>query len=254
MGERTAHAPGTPSWVDLGVADVDRAIAFYSALLGWEVESMGPEAGGYAMARLGGRAVAGLGPAQDPGPPRWTTYITVADVEASVAAVTEAGGSVIVPAMDVMTAGRMAVVADPVGAAFSLWQPRDSIGAELVNVPGALCWNELNAQSLDKVLDFYAAVFGWTYDGTPADGYVQFRLGDRTIGGMLPTDQMPDIPNHWAVYFAVANHDEALATVKSLGGSAMVESQNAEGVGTFSVVADDQGASFCIIELLNADD
>ncbi|HYD10478.1 MAG TPA: VOC family protein [Acidimicrobiales bacterium] len=254
MGERSAHAPGTPSWVDLGVPDVERAGAFYSSLLGWEIESMGPEAGGYAMATLDGMRVAGLGPAQDPGPPRWTTYVTVADVEASVAAVLDAGGAVVVPAFDVLTAGRQAVVADPIGAVLSLWQPGESIGAELVNVPGSLCWNELNGRPLADAMPFYASVFGWTFDGTPDDGYVQFRLGSRTIGGMLPTDRMPDIPNHWAVYFAVASHDEAAARVRELGGQVYVEGQVAEGTGTFSVCADDQGASFCIIELLEADD
>jgi len=255
MGARTSHEPGTPSWVDLGVADTDRAAAFYSALLGWEVRSMGPDAGGYAMGYIDGAAVAGIGPAQDPGPPRWTTYVTVASVDdAAARASGSLGGAVIVPPMDVMTAGRMAVLADPAGTVFSVWEARDSIGAELVNVPGTLCWNELNAPSLDAVMPFYADLFGWTYDGTPADGYVQFKVGDRTVGGMLPTDAMPHIPAHWAVYFAVASHDSALAAVKSLGGTSLLESQEATGVGTFSVVADDQGASFCIIELLNADE
>lgn len=254
MGERTSYEHGTPSHVDLGVPDVERAAAFYSSLFGWSVEDLGPDAGGYKMAKVDGRTVAGLGPAQDPGPPRWTTYVTVSSVDAAVLAARDAGGSVFVEPMDVLTAGRMAVLADPAGAAFSVWEPGDSIGAELVNVPGALCWNELNAPRLDDVLPFYASVFGWTYDGTPADGYVQFKVGDRTVGGMLPTDQMPQIPPHWAVYFAVASHDEALAQVKALGGSAMLESQEATGVGTFSVVADDQGAAFCIIELLAADD
>jgi predicted enzyme related to lactoylglutathione lyase len=254
MAARTSYPHGTPSYVDLGAPDVDQAAAFYSALLGWEVVDLGPDAGGYRQAMLDGKVVAGLGPAQDPGPPRWTTYVTVDDVDVAVKAATENGGSVFVEPMDVMSAGRMAVIADPGGAAFAVWQAGESIGSELVNVPGTLCWNELNAPKLDQLLPFYAAMFGWTYDGAPSDGYVQYKVGDRTVGGMLPTDQMPYIPPHWAAYFAVASHDDALAKVKELGGSAMLESQTAEGTGTFSVVADDQGASFCIIELLNADD
>ena len=256
MGARTSHPHGTPSYVDLGTADVDKAAAFYSSLFGWQVQDLGPDAGGYRQAALDGRVVAGLGPAMDPGPPRWTTYMTVDDADKTAALVREHGGMVFVEPMDVLTAGRMAVFADPSGAAFSVWQARDSIGSELVNVPGSLCWNELNSRALDDVLGFYAAVFGWTYDGTPADGYVQFKVGDRTVGGMLPMGaEMPaDVPNHWMAYFAVASHDDAVAAVRSLGGSVMAEAVAAEGVGTFSVVADDQGATFCVIELLHADD
>lgn len=256
MGTRTAHAPGTPSWVDLGAPDVDRAAAFYTALLGWEVEPAGPveETGGYRMARLDGRAVAGIGPAQDPGPPRWTTYVTVDDADQAVATAREAGASVLVEPMDVMAAGRMAVLADPEGAMFSIWQPGEHIGAEVVNVPGALCWNELNTRRPADAQAFYRRLFGWDFDA--AEGYVSILRGDRSLGGMLPiTDDMPsDMPAHWASYFAVADHAAAVAAVRELGGSVHVEGMQAEGVGTFSVVADDQGATFSLIELEAADD
>jgi uncharacterized protein len=256
MAERTSHPAGTPSWVDLGAPDVDRAAAFYSELLGWQVAEAGPaeETGGYRMAFLDGKAVAGLGPAQDPGPPRWTTYVTVDDVAGSVARVEAAGGSVLMAPMAVMTAGHMAVVADPEGAVLSLWQPGEHIGAQLVNEPGTLCWNELNTRQPEAAARFYGEVFGWECE--PSEGYVSIRLGGRSIGGMLPAgDHLPaEVPAHWLAYFAVAEHGAAVDAVRRLGGTVFVEAMEADGVGTFSVVTDDQGATFALIQLLAADD
>ena len=256
MGTRTSHPHGTPSWVDLGTPDVDKAATFYSALFGWEVEEAGPveETGGYRMARLQGKAVAGLGPAQDPGPPRWTTYVTVDDCDKTVAAAKEAGGQVFLEPMDVLTAGRMAVIADPEGAVFSVWQPNEHIGAELVNEPGTLCWNELNTRQLDAAKAFYGSVFGW--DFAESGGYTSVVLNGRHVGGILPlTADMPaDIPPQWLTYFAVADHDASLAKLKELGGASMVEAMPIEGVGICSIVGDDQGAVFSIIELTSAED
>lgn len=256
MGARTSYPHGTPSWVDIGTHDVDRAAAFYSALFGWEVTEPGPveETGGYRMATLGGKMVAGLGPAQDPGPPRWTTYVTVDDADKTVAAAKESGGQVFLEPMDVMTAGRMAVLADPEGAVFSVWQAGEHIGSEVVNVPGTLCWNELNTRQLEQAKEFYSGLFGWDYEGS--EQYVSIELNDRHVGGILPlTAEMGgDIPPHWAAYFAVENHDSALAKVKELGGSSMMEGIAIEGVGTSSLVADDKGTVFYIIEVLAAED
>lgn len=254
MAERRSYAHGIPSYVDLGAPDVGRAAAFYSALFGWDFAAVGPaeETGGYQQAMLRGKVVAGLGPAQDPGPPRWSTYVTVDDVDKAAAAATGAGGSVLVEPMDVLTAGRMAVVADPTGAVFAVWQAGDAIGSELVNEPGTLCWNELQSRNIDAVRAFYTAVFGWGYKGEP-DEYVEFTVGGGPVGGMLPTPEAvpAEVPDHWLVYFAVDSYEAAVATVTDLGGTVQAADLSAEGVGRFAVVADDQGATFCVIELEN---
>ena len=256
MGARTSYPHGTPSWVDLGTQDVDKAAAFYSALFGWEVTEAGPveETGGYRMALLDGKTVAGLGPAQDPGPPRWTTYVTVDDCDKTTALAKESGAQVFLEPMDVLTAGRMAVLADPEGAVFSVWQAGEHIGAQLVNDPGTLCWNELNTRQHERAKEFYGGLFGWDFEGS--EGYISIKLGGRHVGGVLPlTAEMPaDIPPHWAAYFAVENHDAALAKVKDLGGSSMMENIPIEGVGRSSLVGDDQGAVFYVIELTAAED
>lgn len=245
----TAHAPGTPSWVDIGVPDIAAAADFYGALFGWETEDMGEEAGHYTMCRLGGRAVAAIGPAMNPGPPAWTTYITVASVDDTSAKITAAGGTVVAPPMDVMDAGRMAVAQDPTGAFFSIWEPRASIGAEIVNEPGTLCWNELNSRDVETALAFYETVFGLV--AQRSETYNEFHLGDRVVGACMPMPEMvpPEVPSFWMVYFAVADVEASTAKVKQLGGMSMVELMEAGDVGRFSVLADPMGAVFSIIQL-----
>jgi predicted enzyme related to lactoylglutathione lyase len=253
MPERTSYAPGTPSWVDIGT-DVDAAVPFYTGLFGWEAESAGPDAGGYGMFMKSGKTIAGYGPAQNPGPPVWSSYITVADVEASVAAVKAAGGTVVVPAFDVMTAGRMAVCTDPQGGFFSLWEAREHIGSQIVNEPGAFCWSEINSRDLDGSKAFYGAVFGWTAEthdvGPPMGSYVEFGLDGQTIAGALPMPPMvpPMVPTFWLVYFAVADCDASQAKAVELGATVLMPPMEVP-AGRFCVLSDPQGATFAIITL-----
>jgi predicted enzyme related to lactoylglutathione lyase len=149
MSERSSYEPGVPCWVDLGSPDLDASVEFYTALFGWQVpESENvEETGGYRRATRNGADVCGMMPLMQEGqPPAWSSYVSVADADATAAAVTENGGSVIAEPMDVMELGRMAVFADPGGAVFGIWQPGTFHGAGLVNEPGALAWNELNTR------------------------------------------------------------------------------------------------------------
>jgi len=251
MTERDSYAPGTPSWVDLGTPDPAAASAFYTALFGWEVNDLGPEAGNYRMCMLRGKPVAGLGPQMNTDmPPWWTTYISVASADATVAKITAAGGTVVVPAMDVMDAGRMAVAMDPAGAVFSIWQPGMHAGSGIVNEPGTLCWNELATRNPDSQAAFYGAVFGWTasHNGPPMN-YTEFQLDSESVAGMMPMegDMWPaDLPDHWMVYFAVADCDAAAARIQELGGSISVPPTDIP-PGRFAVVADPQGAMFSLL-------
>lgn len=251
MTEMTAYAPGTPSWVDIGVPDIAAAASFYSGLFGWETQDMGEEAGHYTMCLLRGKPVAAIGPAMNPGPPAWMTYITVANVDETAAAITAAGGTVVAPPMDVMTAGRMAVVSDPTGAFFSIWQPGDSIGAEIVNEPGALCWNELDTRDVDAALAFYETVFGLAAQRSPE--YNELMLGDAVVGGcmQMPEGVPAEVPAFWLVYFAVADLDVATATARSLGASEVVTPMDAGDMGRFTVLEDPMGAVFAMIQLNN---
>jgi predicted enzyme related to lactoylglutathione lyase len=189
----------------------------------------------------------------NPGPPAWMTYITVASVDETAAKITAAGGTVVAPPMDVMDVGRMAVAQDPTGAFFSIWEPRASIGAEVVNEPGALCWNELNTRDVDGALAFYEQVFGLT--AQRSDAYNELKLGDRVVGGCMQMPEMipAEVPAHWLAYFAVADIAASTERAKSLGAQAMVEAMEAGDVGRFSVLGDPMGAVFAIIQLNNPD-
>ncbi len=251
MAKRTSHPAGTPSYVDIGSPDPAATAAFYSALFGWTVNDLGPDAGGYSMAQLEGDDVAGIGPAQSPGPPYWTTYITVDNVDDTVKKVEAAGGTVLAPAMDVMTAGRMAVCMDPNGAAFAVWQPNESIGSYRVNEHGALCWTELNTRNLESAKSFYTDVFGWGWGPTNPE-YAEFMVGDRVVGGAMPMtpDKFPaEVPEHWLVYFAVNDVDASAAKIKELGGVTMMDPFEAGGAGKMVVAMDPLQAVFAVIQM-----
>jgi hypothetical protein len=245
---------GVPSWVDLGTGDLGRAKDFYGVLFGWETPEGPPEAGGYSVCLLRGKSVAGLGPNMNPAaPPHWSTYVNVDSADATVEKVTAAGGMVFMPPMDVMEAGRLAVAADPSGAAFGLWQPGQHLGAQLVNEPGTYCWSELVTPDVEGAKAFYGAVFGWGSDTQGADSgmaYTEWKLGGKSIGGMMaPPPGMPEgAPPFWGVYFAVSDTDATVARVQELGGSLFMPAMDIE-PGRFAVVADPEGVMFNVIAL-----
>jgi predicted enzyme related to lactoylglutathione lyase len=259
MPEKTSYEPGTPSWVDLSTPDIDKSVEFYSGLFGWDVpeQENSEQMGGYRRALLGGKAVAGMMPLMQEGqPPVWSSYVSVADADATTAAVKDAGGKVLAEPMDVMDLGRMAVFMDPEGAAFGIWQPGSFIGAELVNDPNTFSWNELNTRKPDEAKQFYGSVFGWgandvqmgesgTYTTWRAPGAAE---DDESIGGMLDMrGQAPEeIPPHWLVYFTVSDRDASLEKVKSSGGSETLTMELP--MGKFAIVADPHGSAFGIFE------
>ncbi len=255
MAEMQRYEPGTPSWIDIGSTDLDATHAFYTGLFGWTPEAAGPpeETGGYGFYTLRGKQVAGYGPAMAGGV-WWTTYVTVADVDVTAKEVEAAGGSIIAPPMDVMQAGRMAVCVDSTGAAFSIWQPGEMIGAQLVNEPGSLCWNELATRDPEAATTFYGAVFGWgahTSDGPMP--YVEWQRGGEggtTVGGMMPmgADFPAEVPNHWLVYFAVEDADAAAARITELGGNLMAGPMDVP-PGRMAVATGPHGEAFAVIAL-----
>jgi len=250
--EIDSYEHGVPSWVDLGSPDPTAAGAFYSALWGWDVQVGPPEAGGYALAMLRGRPVAGIGPQMNPGPPSWSTYVNVDDADAVVAKVGPAGGTVFMPPMDVMDVGRMAFFADPTGAVIGVWQPKQHKGAGIVNEPGTLTWNELMTTDTAAAEQFYAAVFGWSAvtHGEGAGAYTEFHLNGRPIAGMMAKPPMipAEVPPFWGVYFAVDDTDATVARITELGGTIMMPPTDIE-PGRFAVAFDPTGAGFNVIAM-----
>jgi predicted enzyme related to lactoylglutathione lyase len=252
MPERTEYAPGTPSWIDIGT-DVEAAKRFYVGLFGWDTQDAGPleETGGYGFFLKNGKMVAGYGPQQSPGPPFWSSYVSVSDADETAGKVKDNGGQVLMDPMDVMAAGRMAVFQDPTGAFLSVWQPGEHKGAQLVNEPGTLSWNELNTRDVETAKSFYSAVFGWnceTMEMGPIT-YTEIKLNGSPVAGMTGMHNVPDeVPLHWLVYFAVDDTDATVAKAQELGGSVLVPAMDIP-PGRFAVVADDKGAHFAVIKM-----
>jgi predicted enzyme related to lactoylglutathione lyase len=242
---------GVPSWVDLSTPDLAKAREFYAALFGWTVNEGPPEAGGYSIAELRGRPVAGIGPQMNPGPPVWATYVNVDDADTVVKAAAAAGGTPFMEPMDVMDVGRMAFFADPQGAAIGVWQPKAHKGAGIVNEPGTLTWNELVTSDTDAGAAFYREVFGWgaLTHGEGAGAYTEFQVGGRSIAGMMAkTPDMPaEMPSYWGVYFSVEGADATVQRVSELGGQVMMPPRDIE-PGRFAILVDPTGAMFSILE------
>ena len=255
MPERTSYAQGTPNWVDLQTSDQDAAKAFYAGLFGWTYDDQPmPQGPVYSMALLGGHTVAAIAP-QSPEmaaagvPPMWNTYIAVDSVDEAVGKVEAAGGKVAMAPFDIMDAGRMAFVMDPAGAPVALWQANQHIGATLVNEPGTLTWNELITAD-PAAVRFYTDVLGLTtstMDMGEGQQYTLFEAGGQQVGGSM-APPMPGIPNHWQVYFAVADTDAAAARATELGGTIQAPPFDTP-VGRMAVIGDPQGAVFSIIKL-----
>jgi hypothetical protein len=147
-----------------------------------------------------------------------------------------------------MEAGRMALIQDPTGAAFCVWEPRDAIGAQRVNEPGSLTWNELHTPDPGKALEFYAGLFGWsdeemeTGEGNPS--YTIIRNGERTNGGIMDAQQGE--PPNWVPYFVVESRDDAVARIKELGGRELFQTDME--MGKIAIATDPQGAPFAVWE------
>jgi uncharacterized protein len=164
--------------------------------------------------------------------------MSVEDADAVVGKVEQNGGQVLLAPMDVMTAGRMGVFSDPTGAAFSVWQPGDHIGAQLVNEAGAFSWAELMTRDLAAATAFYTAVFGWTEKNGPDAPYAEFEVdGSVVAGAQAIAPEMPaDVPAHWNVYFGVADVDASAAKAAELGGTVRVPPFDIPDVGRIAVL------------------
>lgn len=252
MSIRASRWPvGVPCWADLAAPDVDAAKAFYADVLGWTYPNTESDYGGYAMAEVRGVAAAGIGPQPPGAPPAWTLYLASDDADATAGAVTEHGGTVLLAPGEVGPLGRMFIAADPTGAVFGVWQARAHIGAELVNEPGGITWEDLRSPDADTARAFYTAVFGYRTEALPGAGadYTTFMLPDDDaplggIGGMMGAD---DVPAHWLVYFGVPDAAAALAAAEHSGGGVLMrefETPYARMAG----LTDPAGAGFWVVE------
>lgn len=261
MTRPTSYDHGTPGWIDLSTPDVAGATSFYSGLFGWDTVELTDDEGNqiYIEFMLDGLRVAGLAqqqPEMAGMPPIWSSYVIVDDCDAVVAKVAGAGGTVMVPTMDVMDAGRMAVFADPSGAVISAWEPKEHPGAAIVNEPNSWTWNELLSRDLEAAKPFYEQVFGWTWNtmDMPSGPYHVVAGGTDGLAGAMdmPAEFPAQVPNHWGVYFSVTDAAAACAKVTELGGT-VAWGPEATPVGILATLHDSSGGSFSIMQAASDD-
>jgi predicted enzyme related to lactoylglutathione lyase len=256
MAEAKTAVAHKPVWTDLATSDAAAAREFYGKVFGWDIEvNPDPQYGGYALAKVGGKDVAGIGPKQmDEAPTAWTVYIGTQDAEDTVKKAQAAGGNVIVPTMAVGDQGKMAIIQDPSGAMIGVWQSQNMTGAQLIDKPNSMGWAELNSRGVDKAKPFYAKLFSWGEKKTPPQGenpeYTEFQAGGQSIAGAMEMNPMvpAEVPSYWMVYFNVDNVDKAFKKVTDAGGKEMLAPQAMPG-GRFAIVSDPQGASFGLLKM-----
>ena len=258
MYKVTKYPQGTFSWADNTSTDAEAAKAFYMDLFGWgKIDE--PLGGGmfYTMFQHAGAHAAGFAAMmpdmQAQGiPAHWTNYVSVDDVDAMVAPIKANGGTVLVEPMDIFDSGRMLLLVDPTGAQLGLWQPKNHIGAGIVNAVGAMCWNELLTRDAETAKAFYSAILGWEYYGD--EHYIHISNRGRNNGGMMEMgESFGEMPPMWMVYFHVEDIDAAMKRVEELGGKVVTPKMEAPETGWFTVIEDPAGAVFYIMQLAKAD-
>jgi uncharacterized protein len=253
-------------WYELTTSDADAAGEFYGKVVGWTSTSSGMPGMDYRFFSSGDGSdnADGVGGymtitpemAEHGSRPGWVGYLAVDDVDAAVASITGAGGSLFMPATDLDGVGRMAMVADPQGAPFYVMkgasdETSHSFAATEPKV-GHCAWNELSTSDPEAAKAFYGTQFGWSKDGEldmgPMGKYEFLKVsGNRfALGAVMP--KMPEMPvSMWSFYFRVPDIDAAAENVKANGGTILVEAMEIPG-GEFSLnVMDPQGAAFGLV-------
>jgi uncharacterized protein len=263
MSERDHYPTGVPCWIDVAQPDVDASMRFYGELLGWDFAGPGPmsgdPAGRYYVARLHGRDVAGISTLPTEGAPPtpvWMTHVAVENTEAAAARAREAGGTVVIAPFDALPAGRMAVLSDPAGAVFAVWEAGERQGAQLVNEPGAWAMSALSTTDPERAGEFYGALFGW--DTEPFGAEVTLLRRPGYVGGEpaqpVPRDVVAVMtPGQgeagWNVDLWVDDADRVAARTAALGGRVLAGPHDIPGFRN-TVIADPHGAVLSVSQRL----
>jgi uncharacterized protein len=251
------HTPGSFSWAELGTSDTKAAKGFYGGLFGWTANDMpmGPDQV-YTMLEISGKPVGAMYSLdknmREMGiPPHWMLYVTVANADETAARIAGLGGKVMKEPFDVFDAGRMAVLQDPTGAVFCLWQANKHIGAQRIDEVNTLCWSELLTTDKPKALEFYSKLFGWTMKTNPSDPnqYTEFSNQGKPIGGIMQIrKEMGNMPSNWSPYFMVASVDDIAGKAQQSGATLRMPPTDIPNTGRFASIADPQGAGFSIFQ------
>lgn len=252
---------GSFCWWSLMTKDIAKANDFYQQLFDWKLDEI--EIPGHDNSTI---YIAGHGefanpvPLEEnfPGPSHWIAYLTVKNVDEATKKAEKMGGTVCVPAFDIPSIGRTAVITDPLGSAFHIFTPVNEDGElnMISNGPGEICWMELMVDDPTPLFPFYSEMFGWEFsEPMPMNGgeYTSLVINGAQVGGLMkrPPD-VPEMPNVWMNYFSVPSVDNWASKVESLGGKVIMPKTEIPETGYFACIEDPTGAHSYLFEWLNS--
>jgi uncharacterized protein len=247
-----ASTPGHFCWIELATSDPVAAKKFYSDVFGWTtVENDMGGMGIYYLFQKNGRDCAAMyqlmpDQAAQGVPPNWTTYVATSNADQTAEKAKSLGATILAGPFDVQDHGRMAMLQDPQGAVFAIWQSKEHHGVEIRDEADTLCWNELASKDMEGSKAFYTQLMGW--DAKGGSDYTEWHVAGKGIGGMRSLNEGEPTPPNWMPYFMAESCDATTAKVQAAGGRVYMEPRDMEGVGRFSVVADPQGAVFALFQ------
>jgi len=259
MAESKPYTTGEFCWNECGTRAPEEVKKFYAALFGWTMQDVpmpGPEAAMYTLLQVNGKDVGGLyemkGPQFENVPPHWLSYIYAEDVDALVEKSESLGAKTMAEPFDVPGVGRMAMVMDPTGAMFSIFNPSQHGGAARMGEHhGGFCWNELMTTNADKAGAYYTKLFPWTSETTQgvSGPYTVFKKGETMCAGMMQIQpQMGPIPSNWMAYVTVTDCDATVKKALEMGGKALMPGMDIPDMGRFAVLQDPSGAAFSVFQ------
>jgi uncharacterized protein len=254
--KKKEYKQGQFCWVELHTTNTKQARNFYGELLGWSFNERplsGTEV--YTMALRGDNVICGMFDLSKEDkakkiPPHWNNYISVKSADETAKKAKTLGAKVLEEPFDVKDVGRMAVLQDPTGPIFNLWQPKAHAGMTADSMDlGSFCWNECGTRGVDKAETFYKKLFGWDIKASKSDsmkyGEIYLEGNEYPIGGIYElTKEMKDVPPHWMCYFNIESCKKSTDLAKKMGAEAIMDTKQIPDMGHISVIRDPQGAVF----------
>ena len=245
-----SYTHGMFVWRELMTNDVDASLRFFTQLVGWRVEEKMMPNGAYYLLHAGEKQVGGLMkiPEGAEMPSYWMSYVSVADVDGTMAKAQGLGAEPVWGPLDVPGVGRMGTVVDPRGCPFSVIRSTDGDPAPSVApVQGELCWEELRTPDPAMARRFYGEVFGWAAFPRKGSALEVFGFGE------LPGEQAATLHAvklgqrvGWDVFVAVDSVKDSVERTRQLSGMILSEKNELPGLGKYAVIADPTGAVTCL--------
>ena len=246
-----AIATGKFVWFEYVSKDVKKAQGFFGELFGWTTKDVPMPQGAYTMIAAADKTIGGYLPTPEGAPPgaHWVSHLQVTDAKATAGKVKSLGGKIAKEAFKVGDFGTMAIVLDPHGAAFALWQPA-RVEEQPQPTTNTFCWNELFSADPVASVAFYKAIGGFEEEPMEMPGMGTYHLlksGGVPRAGVMK-QMMPGQPHAWLPYVQVANADASSEKAKKLGANIIVPPTEIPNVGRFSIFADPQGSPLGILQ------